>query len=128
MRTSKLDIPQELITSIDMLNTMNGGRSQPIVKLKHFSTHRQINIRVPGIALESVKIEINNNRLMIYYLTRIVSQEKEISLPKGLYNKSIPYFVDMKNIKATQEEDALVVRLPFNELYNGYHRDIPLSH
>ena len=127
MRTSKLDIPQELITSIDMLNTMNGGRSQPIVKLKHFSTHRQINIRVPGIALESLKIEINNNRLMIYYLTRIVSQEREISLPKGLYNKSIPYFVDMKSIKATQEEDSLVVRLPFNELYNGYHRDIPLS-
>ena len=128
MNKLKLDIPQELITSIDMLNTMNGGRSQPNVKLKHFSTHRQINIRVPGIALENVKVEVNNNRLMIYYLTTIVSQEKEIQLPKGLYNKSIPYFVDMKNIRATQEDDSLVVRLPFNELYNGYHRDIPLSH
>ncbi|HRI78058.1 MAG TPA: Hsp20/alpha crystallin family protein [Cyclobacteriaceae bacterium] len=128
MNSPKLNIPQELITSIDMLNTLNGGTSQPNVKLKHFSTHRQINIRVPGIALDNVKVEINNNKLMIYYLTTVVSQQKEISLPKGLYNKSIPYFVDMNSIKATQEKDSLVVRLPFNELYNGYHRDIPLSH
>ena len=111
-----------------MLNTLNGGTSQPIINLKQYPTYRQIKIRVPGVKLDNVKIEINNNQLMIYYLVTVISQEKEIPLPKGLYNKSIPYFVDVHNIKATQEADALVVRLPFNELYNGYHRDIPISH
>ena len=128
MKRVRLNIPKELITSIDMLNTLNGGTSQPIVKLQQFTTHRQIKIRVPGISVGNIKVEINNNQLMIYYLATVVSQEKEMQLPKGLYNKSIPYFVDIKKIKATQEEDSLVVRLPFNELYNGYHRDIPISH
>ena len=124
MKRVRLNIPKELITSIDMLNTLNGGTSQPIVKLQQFTTHRQIKIRVPGISVGNIKVEINNNQLMIYYLATVVSQEKEMQLPKGLYNKSIPYFVDVDNISVNHEGRSMVVRLPFNELANGYHRDL----
>jgi HSP20 family molecular chaperone IbpA len=109
------------------MNTLNGGTTEPMVRLKQFSSHRQITVRVPGVSFENMKMEINNNQLMVYYLTGIVSQEKEVQFPRILYNKSIPYFVDAKNITAQEEGDALVLHLPYNDLSNGYHRDIPLS-
>ena len=127
MRRAALNIPQELITTIDMMNTLNGGTSQPYIKLKQFPSYRQISIRVPGIPHENIKVEVNSNQLMIYYLTEVTSQDKKILFNRGLYNKNIPYFVDVHKIAATQEEDLLIVRLPFNELYNGYHRDISVS-
>ena len=122
-----LNLPEELITGIDVTNTLNGGTSELSVRLEHFPTFRKITLRIPGIDAESVKIEINNNQLMIYYFTSLMSQGKEVKFPKVLYNKSIPYFVDTQNITASQEEKSLVVRLPFNELADGYHRDIPVS-
>ena len=122
-----LNLPQELITSIDVTNTMNGGTSEPIVQLEHFPTFRRITFRVPAIDGENLKVEINNNQLMIYYFTPIRSQGRQIKFPRVLYNKSIPYFVDVDQIVATQGENEWVVRLPFNELANGYHRDISLS-
>ncbi len=122
-----LTFPQELITGIDVANTLNGGTSEPFVRLEHFPTFRKITLRVPGIDAENIKIEVNNNQLMIYYFTHLVSQRKDLKFPKVIYNKSIPYFVDISKIVAEQEENGLVVRLQFNELANGYHRDISPS-
>ncbi len=127
MMKSVLNLSQELITGIDVTNTLNGGTSEPFIKLEQFPTFRQITFRVPGIDGENVKIEISNNQLMIYYFTPMLSMGKEIKFPRVLYNKSIPYFVDVNNIAATHDERSLVVRLPFNELANGYHRDITIS-
>ena len=82
---------------------------------------------MPGIGFENVKIEVNNNQLMIYYFTPVVSQEKALKFPKVLYNNSIPYFVDVTNIAASEQESTLIVKLPFNEFAEGYHRDISVS-
>jgi len=123
----RLVIPKELITSIDLMNTLNGGTTEPLVHMKQFSTHRRITVSIPGVSLENVKMEINNHQLMIYYLTGIVSQEEEVRFPRVLYNKSIPYFVDADKITAEEEGNVLVLNLPFNDLANGYHRDIPFS-
>ncbi|CAN5485158.1 hypothetical protein BH10BAC4_BH10BAC4_16890 [soil metagenome] len=125
MKTT-LNIPQELLTSIDMMNTLNGGTSEPLVRLQKFPAQHQITLRVPGIGPENIKIEINNNQLMIYYLIPMVSQMKPINFPRIVDNKDIPYCVDVHNIVADEEDNALVVTLPFNELANGYHRDISL--
>ena len=127
MRRTELKFPNELMTSIDMMNTLNGGTSQPFVRFQKFQTHHQIMVRVPGIGVDRVKIEVNNNHLVIYYLTPIVSQEKEMKYPKVLYNKSIPYFVDVNNIGASEEASTLIVKLPFNEFAEGYRRDIEVS-
>ncbi len=109
------------------MNTLNGGTSEAVVRLKQFSSYRQITVHVPGVSFEKVKMEINNNQLMIYYLTGIVSQGKEVQFPRVLYNKSIPYFVDAANITAEEAGRDLILNLPYNDLHNGYHRDIELS-
>jgi HSP20 family molecular chaperone IbpA len=126
MRT-RLTFPHDLITGIDVMNTLNGGMSEPVVKLSHFPTHRQITVHIPGIDVDQVKIEINNNHLMIYYITTLISRDQELRVPKVLYNKQIPYFVDSKNITATEEKNLLVIRLPFNELADGHHRDVTIK-
>jgi hypothetical protein len=128
MKRPELIFPQELITSIDAMNTMSGGVAEPMVKSRDYSSFRQISIRIPSISLESVKIEINNNQLVIYYMTSLDIQGKLMQFPKSLYNKSIPYFVDADNISATEEGASLIVRLPFNKLSNGRHRDIKIKH
>ena len=126
MKTT-LKLPKELITSIDMMNTLNGGTSEPFVRLQKFPTYHQITLRVPGIDVDNIKVEIDNNQLMIYYLIPMLSQAKEMKFPRVLYNKDIPYYVDVHKIAASEEETTLVVHLPFNELADGYHRDISLS-
>ncbi len=124
---SALNLPHELITSIDVMNTLNGGTSEPVLRIKKSPAFHQITLRVPGIAIGNIKIEIKNDQLIIFYITTIVSQENEVQFPRFLYNKAIPYFIDVKHITASEEEDSLVVRLPFNDLANGYYRDISLK-
>ncbi len=125
---STLNLPQELITSIDMMNTLNGGTSEPLTQLRKFQTYHEITVRVPGIDAEDIKIEINNNQLMVYYKIPMKSQGKKLTFPRILYNKDIPYFVNVHKIVASEEESSLIVHLPFNELADGYHRDISLPH
>ncbi len=109
------------------MNTLNGGVSQPWVKLKQYDSHREITIQIPGISLDKVRMEVNNNQLVIYYFIVLKSEESEVPVPRVLYNKGLPYFVDVDKISASQEEHSLVVRLPFNERADGYHRDISMS-
>ena len=59
MRTT-LNLPEELMRSIDMMNTLNGGTSEPFTQLRKFQTYHEITVRVPGMNAEDIKIEINN--------------------------------------------------------------------
>jgi len=48
-------------------------------------------------------------------------------VPKVVYNKPIPYFVDAARISATYEHGFLIVTLPYNEMAEGYHRKISIE-
>ena len=127
MKRTELKFPRELITSIDMTNTLNGGTSQPLVRHQKFQAYHQILLRIPGIEAGNIKIEVNNNQLMIYYFTPMITQDRYVKFPKVLYNEPIPYYVDVTKIAATEEELTLIVKLPFNEFAEGYHKDISVS-
>lgn len=116
----------DLITSIDVLNTINGGVSEPQVNLNHYDDFREIRIKVPGINHENIHVEVHNNNLSIFYTMNIFSDDKLVQLPRFVYNKNIPYFIDISGINARFEEDELVVHLPFNRLANGYHKEIKI--
>jgi len=117
----------DLMTSVDVLNTMHGGVSEPFISFREQPNGREIRVRVPGIIKEAMKAEINNNELFVYYLIPVSSSGKLIQLPQVVYNQKIPYFIEVNGIKATYEENELVVRLPFNELSNGYNRKIEIG-
>src|SRR5687767_10028709 len=90
----------DLLTSIDVLNTVNGGVSEPQMNLNHHEDFREIRLKVPGIKQEDVHVEIHNNNLSIHYFINMISNEKLIQLPRFIYNRSVPYFIDIKKIKA----------------------------
>lgn len=114
----------DLITSIDVLNTVNGGVSEPRLNLAHYDDFREIRLKVPGIRPEDIHTEVHNNNLSIFYFINIQSNDKLIQLPRFVYNRNVPYYIDISKIKARLEDEELIVNLPFNRLANGYHREI----
>lgn len=120
-------VSDEMLQSIDIANTLQGGVSEPIVKLSQHQEYRQIELKVPGMLEESMHVKISNNQLMVYFERTIETQGTVISVPFIVYNKPIPYFIDAENIRAQYNKGVLTVKLPFNELANGYHRDIPIG-
>lgn len=116
----------DLITSIDVLNTVNGGVSEPQMVLNHLEERREIRVKIPGIKQEDIHVEVHNNNLSVYYFINLVSTDKLIQLPKFVYNKTVPYFIDINKINARIDEDELVVEMPFNRLANGYHKEIKI--
>lgn len=118
---------QDLLTSVDVLNTLHGGISEPVVTLRQQSEGREVRVRVPGISRDSMQVEIHNNVLSVFYLIPIESEGKKINMPVVVYNKTIPYFIDISAIKADFEENELIVQLPYNELSSGYNRKIQIG-
>ena len=114
----------DLLTSVDVLNTLHGGVSEPQVSVNQLDNSREVRIKVPSIDPESIQVEINNNSLFVYYVMNINSAGKNIRLPYTIYNRPLPYFIDIGKINSTVEGSQLVITLPFNALADGYHRKI----
>lgn len=117
----------DLITSIDVLNTLNGGVSEPQLNLENHEGYREIRLKVPGISMDDIRVEIYNNKLVIFYLINIMCSERLIPLPRFVYNRNVPYYIDIDKINAHLEAEELIVNLPYNRLANGYHKDISFN-
>ena len=113
-----------LITSVDVMNTLNGGRTEPVVKLSQFTNSREVRVKVAGIDPEKIEVEIHENTVSIFYMINVATAGKQVAIPYSVYNKQQPYFIDVSKIVAQIEEDELVVTLPYNQLANGYHRRV----
>jgi HSP20 family molecular chaperone IbpA len=120
-------ILKDLLTSVDVLNTLGGGVTEPIVSVRQGLTGHEMRIRVPGISKESMNVEVHNNELSVFYLIPIQSNEQLIQMPRAVYHQNLPYFIDVKGIKADYEGNELVIKLPFNELSNGYNKKIRIG-
>jgi HSP20 family molecular chaperone IbpA len=115
---------KDLLTSVDILNTLHGGVSEPHISIREETNHHEVRVRVPGIHKETLQAEVHNNELIIFYMIPLISSGKDVQLPQIVYNKAIPYFIEISGIQAHYEEDVLVVELPFNEFSNGYNKTI----
>ena len=120
-------VSKELIQSLDIANTLQGGISEPCLKFSKHQEFFQIELKVPGIGENNMHVKISNNQLIVFFERKIVSGGRAISIPFVVYNYQIPYFIDVGKIHAMYNERVLVVQLPYNELANGYHRDVPID-
>jgi hypothetical protein len=118
---------KDLITSVDVLNTLHGGVSEPFLSILEDNTGRELRVRVPGINREALQVEIVNNSLSVFYLLPIISDGKLVYMPQVVYNQEIPYFVAANEITAVFEDAELVIQLPFNKLSNGLNRTINID-
>jgi HSP20 family molecular chaperone IbpA len=118
---------KHLLTTVDLLNTINGGVSEPYVSFRENPDGRELRVRVPGVTREMLQVEIQENQLSVLYYIPMKSSGKEIFLPKEVTKQTLPYFIEIKGIHASYEGNELVVKLPFNELSNGYRRKVPIG-
>jgi len=120
------DFITALALSGDILNTMGGGVSEPRVAFKPSDVGQMLEIRVPGVNLSKLNIEVNFNRLTVF---QGANQTPEIAMPvpRIIFDKPIPYFIDVQKISAMAEGKVLYINLPFNERANGYHRRIGIA-
>lgn len=118
---------RHLLTTVDLLNTLNGGVSEPQLSYKDRPDGREVRIRVPGVRKELLQVEIHDNKLSVYYHIPMETEGKKVFLPKEVINQTLPYFVEIPGIQATFDENELVVNLPYNELSNGYNRKVEIG-
>lgn len=117
---------KHLLTTVDLLNTLNGGVSEPYLSFREHLDGRELRVRVPGVSKEMLQVEIQENQLTVLYHIPMETSGKKVFLPKEVVKQTLPYFIEIKGIQATYEENELVVKLPFNELSNGYRRRVPI--
>lgn len=118
---------KNLLTTVDLLNTLNGGVSEPYLSFRELEDGRQLRIRVPGVSKEMLQVEIHNNQLNVYYHIPMETSGKQVFVPKEVVNQALPFFIEIPAIQASFEENELVINLPFNELSNGYTRKVPIA-
>jgi HSP20 family molecular chaperone IbpA len=117
---------KHLLTTVDLLNTLNGGVSEPFVSFRDEPAGRELRVRVPGVSKEMLQVEINDNQLSVFYHIPMQTSGKQVYLPKEVIKQTLPYFIEITGIKASYEGSELVVKLPYNELSNGYNRKVPI--
>jgi HSP20 family molecular chaperone IbpA len=118
---------KHLLTTVDLLNTLNGGVSEPYLSYRENPQGREVRIRVPGVSKEMLQVEIVNNELNVFYHIPMETSGKQVYLPKEVLRQTLPYFIEIPAIRASYEDNELVVRLPFNELSSGYNRKVPIA-
>lgn len=116
-----------ILTTVDLLNTLNGGISEPYISYREDLNGREVRVRVPGVSKELLQVEVRDNQLSVFYHIPIETSGKQVFLPKEVVNQTLPFFIEIKGIHANYEDNELVVKLPFNELSNGYNRKVPIQ-
>lgn len=117
---------KHLLQTVDLLNTLNGGVSEPYVSYRERPDGRQLRVRIPGVSKEMLQVEIQDNQLNVFYHIPMETSGKQVFLPKEVIRQTLPYFIEIPAIQATYEGNELVVDLPYNELSNGYNRKVPI--
>jgi HSP20 family molecular chaperone IbpA len=118
---------RNLLTSVDFLNTVHGGVSEPFVSFRENENGREIQVRVPGVEKESLQVEINNNVLLVYYILPISGTGRVVPMQKSVLEVAIPASVELEGIKATYGEKDLLILLPYNRLARGYNKKLKIG-
>ena len=118
---------KHLLNTVDLLNTLNGGESEPFLSFREEPGAREVRIRVPGVSKEMLQVEIVDNELSVFYHIPMETSGKQVYLPKEVVRQTLPFFIEIPAIKASFEGNELVVKLPFNELSSGYNRKVPIA-
>lgn len=136
---SKLKIPREMLMNIDFINTVNGGMSEPSIKLDKGSDGFEVVVKIPGIEVEDLQLEVvkgkkNSNNLKLFHLLPIFSQEnlsdeEQWKTIRFINTFVIPDGVDIDNISARYDDHQrhLVLFLPFGDEQGDYHRKVDIE-
>ncbi|MEM6641524.1 MAG: Hsp20/alpha crystallin family protein [Bacteroidota bacterium] len=122
MQTNR-ELSRNLARAADFINTVNGGTVAPTFHTAKEQSQYRIEVAMPTVDPDDLKVEINNGVLMIFHQMSI----NEVQIPNVLGIFKLERDAVLDEISAAYEEDLLIVRIPKNQMNGGFRRDIEIE-
>ncbi|MEQ9305754.1 MAG: Hsp20/alpha crystallin family protein [Marinoscillum sp.] len=116
---------KNLAHTADIVNTINGGMTQANMEIEKHEKEWLVEIRLPGVSAERMKIEVKNNQMFLFHLIDDTNAS-DIELPYMVTALELDKRVDFNGIMAEYQEGRLFIHLPLDEEASGYERDIEI--
>ncbi len=112
------------------MNTLSGGVSFPSVELVREEDHERLDVRVPGVSPDALKVDIEGQRLVISRSIKLQGGG-EVGIPFQAQNvihaMPLPQHIDPDRIRAKYDEKGLHVLLPHNRYAQGYRKNVEIE-
>ena len=116
------ELIKRLAETANIVNSINGGAVFPTFNKTKEEDHYRLEISIPSVKADDIKIEVNNDDLMVYQNIHI----NAYSLPNIIGMIQLSSDIERETIYAEYEDDLLIVILPFNEKSGGFQKDIEI--
>lgn len=125
----KIKIPQEILATIDFNNTVLGGSVEPSVKINEGKEAFEIYLKVPSLSPDKLKVDIVDNKLWLYSLLEVLSQNKTVGfMPKTISSMHLPENIDREHISAKYEYGGWKIVLPIDSEAKGFNKHIDVEY
>ncbi len=120
------NLVRNLARTADILNTINGGMSQTTIKINALENEWLIKVRIPGVDLDNLRLEVLDNHLYIHQMMEIDNDSTE-KAPYVVAMIPLVKQINVDAISAIFEDGWTLIKLPFDEMVNGYERQIKIT-
>lgn len=105
---------QNLANQVDLLNTINGGIAETLVRMHKREKEAIIRVSAPSVQPEAFQVVLHNNVLTVFSTYK---REDNPQMMAPLFHQTfiLPPQVDLTRIEAVHEDGELKVRLPYHE-------------
>ncbi len=115
---------KNLATTAQLVNAINGGMAQPHVRLEKSDSEWVERMKVPGVSIESIKIEVKEGFLFVFQ--NLQMEDAEMELPYMIEMLNLTSKIDQEQIYAEYEDGEIVIHMPFDELASGFEKEIEI--
>jgi HSP20 family molecular chaperone IbpA len=125
---NKIVIPKEILATIDFNNSIFGGSVEPNIKINEGVDAFELDIKVPSLSANNLKVDIVDNRLWLYSLQAVLSNtDKNGFMPKTITSFVLPENIDRENISAKYESNGWKIVLPIDSERKGFRKQIDVK-
>jgi len=118
----------EILKSVDINNTLNGGRSEPQTSIKKYDGYYLLKAKVPGVEIDRLRVEIIDGKVIVHHPMAFEQALGDLTVPQVVAAFPITPKIDHKNITAHRVDNVVEVIMPFNEMADGYNRHIDINY
>ncbi|MFN4145265.1 MAG: hypothetical protein ACK4GN_05530 [Runella sp.] len=130
---ARIEIPQDILSFIDFSNTVNGGMSEPQVRMNHAESGYEVYVKSPGLSADAFCLDIVGNHLWIYHLLPLFATRPEglnnLQAVRTLAALQLPNDVSAENIVARYDANNQLLRvfLPFDNSKRNFRRRVEVE-
>lgn len=115
---------KNLAHTAELINAINGGMAQPKVQLEKSSQAWMLRMKVPGVSIENITIEVKDGFLFVFQ--NLSNDHSDMELPYMIEMLNLTSKIDMDSIYAEYVSGEILIHLPFDEMASGFEREIEI--